>query len=139
MEEDKNKKKYNIVLVDDDKFLLNMYSMKFTREGMTVTAFQSGEEALEEFKKGLKPDVLLLDVVMPGMDGIELLKNIRGQKLIPDSVVIILSNQGQQSDIEKARELGIDGYIVKATTIPSEVLREVLRMAADKEERLKNK
>ncbi|MEI6479059.1 MAG: response regulator, partial [bacterium] len=75
---DANKAKYSVVLVDDDKFLLNMYSMKFTKEGICVTAFQSSEEALEKFRKGLYPDVILLDVVMPGMDGIELLKTLRG-------------------------------------------------------------
>ena len=59
---------------------------------------------------------------MPGMDGVELLQAIREAKLIPDTVVIILSNQGQQSDIDRAKVFGIQGYIVKATTIPSAIL-----------------
>ncbi|MEI8337725.1 MAG: response regulator [bacterium] len=133
MEEDKNKKKYNVVLVDDDKFLLNMYSMKFSKEGVGITAFQSSEDALEQFRKGvLHPDVILLDVVMPGMDGLGLLKLLRDEKLINDSAVILLSNQGAQSDIDKAKVFKIDGYIVKATTIPSEVLREVSRIVEEK-------
>ncbi len=123
--------KYNIVLVDDDKFLLNMYSMKFTKEGMAVTAIASPEEAFDKIKEGLTPDALVLDVVMPGMDGIELLEKIRREKLIPDAAVIMLSNQGQQSDIERAKALGINGYIVKATTIPSEVLQEVIRITKE--------
>ncbi len=129
---DANKAKYSVVLVDDDKFLLNMYSMKFTKEGICVTAFQSSEEALEKFRKGLYPDVILLDVVMPGMDGIELLKTLRGENLIKNSSVVILSNQGSQEDIDKAKVFNIDGYIVKATTIPSEVLREVSRIVEEK-------
>lgn len=124
-------KKYNILIVDDDKFLLNMYSMKFTKEGMSVTAIGDPLEAYEKLKGGLSPDILILDVVMPGMDGIELLQKVREEKLITNSVVIILSNQGQQSDIDKAKALGINGYIVKATTIPSEVLNEVLRIAEE--------
>ncbi len=128
MEEDKNKKKFSVVLVDDDKFLLNMYAMKFTKEGYGITAFQSSEEALEKFRLGLSPDVVLLDVVMPGMDGLSLLKILRDEKLILNSAVVILSNQGAQSDIDNAKALKIDGYIVKATTIPSEVLREVSRI-----------
>ena len=133
MEEDKNKKKYTVVVVDDDKFLLNMYSMKFTKEGVGVTAFQSSEEALEKFRQGLHPDAILLDVVMPGMDGIELLKKLREEKLITEnSAIVVLSNQGAQSDIDKAKVFKIDGYIVKATTIPSEVLREVSRIVEEK-------
>ena len=135
MEENKDKNKYNIVLVDDDKFLLNMYSMKFTKEGIGVNAFQSSEEALEKFRPGLHPDAILLDVVMPGMDGIALLKILREEKLITDAAVVVLSNQGAQTDIDKAKAFNIDGYIVKATTIPSEVLREVSRIVEEKKGR----
>ncbi len=124
-------KSYSVTFVDDDKFLLNMYSMKFTKEGMKVNTIPSPEEALEKLREGLKQDILLLDVVMPGMDGIELLSKIREEKLAETSIVIILSNQGQQSDIDRAKALGIHGYIVKATTIPSEVLNEVLRIAGE--------
>ncbi len=131
MADTENKKKYKIAIVDDDKFLLSMYSMKFTKEGMEVFAMPDPKEALEKIKGGLTPDILILDVVMPGMDGVELLQAIREAKLIPDTVVIILSNQGQQSDIDRAKVFGIQGYIVKATTIPSEVLREVLEIASE--------
>ena len=66
------------------------------------------------------------------MDGIELLKTLRGENLIKNSSVVILSNQGSQEDIDKAKVFNIDGYIVKATTIPSEVLREVSRIVEEK-------
>ncbi len=125
------KKKYKILIVDDDKFLLSMYSMKFTREGMEVTAIPSPTEALDKLRTGFAPDVVILDVVMPEMDGIELLAKIREEKLAPDAVVVILSNQGQPSDIDRAKAYGISGYIVKATTIPSEVLREIVRIAEE--------
>ncbi len=129
--ENKNKKRYKILIVDDDKFLLSMYSMKFTREGMDVTAIPSPTEALEKLKTGFEPDILILDVVMPEMDGIELLAKIREENLAKSSVVVILSNQGQPSDIDRAKAYGINGYIVKATTIPSEVLREIVRIAEE--------
>ncbi len=124
-------KKYSIFIVDDDKFLLNMYTMKFTKEGMQVTGVSDPREAYEKLKAGEKPDIIILDVVMPGMDGVELLEKIRQDKLAPEAVVVILSNQGQQSDIDRAKAFGINGYIVKATTIPSEVLKEVLKIAAE--------
>lgn len=124
-------KSYKILIVDDDKFLLSMYSMKFSKEGMDVTSIPSPIEALEKLKAGLNPDIIILDIVMPEMDGIELLSKIRKDKIAPDAVVIILSNQGQPSEIDRAKEYGIAGYIVKATTIPSEVLREVVRIAKE--------
>ncbi len=127
----KTGKHYKILIVDDDKFLLSMYSMKFTREGMEVTAIPSPTEALEKLRAGLSPDILILDVVMPEMDGVELLAKIREEKLAASAIVVILSNQGQPSDIDRAKQYNINGYIVKATTIPSEVLREIVRIAEE--------
>jgi CheY-like chemotaxis protein len=121
-------KKYSIFIVDDDKFLLSMYSLKFQKEGFEVFTAADGGDALKKLQDGLTPDVLILDIVMPVMDGLELLSKIKEQKLVPKSVIVILSNQGQSSDIEQAKKLGVDGYIVKATTIPSEVLAEVKKI-----------
>ena len=114
-----------ILIVDDDKFLIDMYTVKFKEAGYVVNSAFGAEEALHKLEGGCSPDGLLLDVVMPGMNGIELLKKIRENKLAPNASVIILSNQSQPADIEAARKLGIDGYIVKASTIPSEVLEKV--------------
>ena len=69
---------------------------------------------------------------MPGMNGIELLRTIREEKLAPGATLIVLSNQSQPADIEAARKLGIDGYIVKASTIPSEVLEKVKEIMGSK-------
>lgn len=123
---------YKILIVDDDKFLLNMYSIKFQKEQFQVTTASDGKSALDTLKNGLIPDAIVLDIVMPIMDGLEMLDNMRKLNLAKEATVLILSNQGQSSDIEKAKRLGIDGYIVKATTIPSEVVTEVLRMLANK-------
>lgn len=123
---------YKILIVDDDKFLLNMYSIKFQKEHFEVNTAGDGKAALDLLKGGLVPDAIVLDIVMPIMDGLEMLENMRKLDLAKNATVLILSNQGQSSDIEKAKRLGIDGYIVKATTIPSEVVTEVLRMLANK-------
>ena len=125
-------KKYKILIVDDDQFLLNMYSIKFTKENFEVVTASDGTDAIGKLRDGLVPDALILDIVMPLMDGLEVLEHIRSESLIPTTSIIILSNQGQSSDIEKARKLGIQSYIVKATTIPSEVLAEVKRVLAEK-------
>jgi two-component system sensor histidine kinase ChiS len=121
-------KKPKVFIVDDDKFLLNMYSIKFSKNNFEVNSASSGAEVISKIKDGYVPDIILLDIVMPGMDGFEILENLRKDKLAEQASVIMLTNQGQLSDIEKAQKFGIDGYIIKATTIPSEVVEEVTRI-----------
>ena len=123
---------YRIFLVDDDRFLLDMYAIKFKNAGNDVTAFQSGDEALAALKKGPDPDAMLLDVVMPGLTGFEVLEQIRRENLAPTTKVIMLTNQGQDSDLEKAKELKTAGYIVKASAIPSEVYEETIAIIEKK-------
>ncbi len=120
--------KPKVLIVDDDKFLLNMYSIKFSKNNFEVNSAVSGEEALSKIKEGYNPDIILLDIVMPGMDGFEILDILKKDKIAPNSLIIMLTNQGQLSDIEKAKSFGISGYIIKATTIPSEVVEEVERI-----------
>jgi CheY-like chemotaxis protein len=119
-----------VLIVDDDKFLLDMYTIKFTENNFDVVAALGSVEALGKIKEGINPDVALLDVVMPAMDGFELLETIKRDKLAPYAKVIILSNLGQQSDIDKGNALGADGYIVKANATPSEVVAKVKEIIA---------
>jgi len=117
---------YRIYLVDDDRFLLDMYAIKFKNAGHQVTAFQGGEEVLAALRKDPAPDAMLLDVVMPGMTGFEVLDTVRKENLAPTTKFIILSNQGQDTDLDRAKELKTAGYIIKASAIPSEVYAETL-------------
>ena len=128
---DKNKK-YKILLVDDDKFLVDIYSLKFKESGLEVEAVFGAQEALERIRENDNFDIIILDLIMPGMDGFGLLENIRKKKLAENSVLIVLSNQGQRSDIDCAEKFNVDGYIIKASTIPSEVLTKVLEIADNK-------
>lgn len=121
-----------ILFVDDDKFLLDMYALKFSKAGYEVKTADSTDGAIKLIKEGYEPDVLLADIVMPGMDGLDMVSNIRKERLIPNAVVIMLTNQGASDDIARAKKLNVDGYIVKATTIPSEVLAEVEKICAGK-------
>jgi two-component system chemotaxis response regulator CheY len=84
--------------------------------------------ALEKLKNGYKPDLMLVDVVMPAMDGLEYLEAVRKDHLADDTVIIVLTNQSQQTDIERAKKVGVHGYIIKASTIPSEVLAETIKV-----------
>jgi CheY-like chemotaxis protein len=122
-------KKYTVLLVDDDKFLLEMYRKKFEQSGAQVDIAVGSEEALSKLRNGAKPNILILDIIMPTMDGLELLGVIRKESLASDSVVIMLTNESDHEKIEKAKSLGIKGYIVKATSIPSEVVEEAIKIA----------
>ncbi|KND47022.1 MAG: sensor histidine kinase/response regulator [Parcubacteria bacterium C7867-004] len=117
---------YRLYLVDDDRFLLDMYAVKFKAAGHEVTAFSGGEEVLKALRESPAPDALLLDIVMPGIDGFGVLEAIHAEKLAPSAKLIVLSNQGQESDITRAKELGAVGYIIKASAIPSEVFSETI-------------
>lgn len=124
--------RHSVLIVDDDRFLIEMYTLKFKEAGFEVEGATSGEEALEKLRGGLAPDVVLLDVIMPGLDGLELLARVQKDKLAPKSSFIVLSNQSQDSDIARARELGATSYIVKASAVPSEVLHEVEKIISQK-------
>ncbi len=126
------KKDFSILLVDDDKFLLDMYATKFKSEGFTVHTSSGAQDALNKLRGGEVPDILVFDIIMPQMDGLELLENVRKEGLAKTSVVVMLTNETDPAKIEKAQSLGIDGYIVKATLIPSEVVDEVIKIVENK-------
>ncbi|MFA5889244.1 MAG: response regulator [Candidatus Paceibacterota bacterium] len=119
-----------ILLVDDDRFLLDMYSLKFKKSGIEIDTVASSQAALEKLRIGSVYDVLILDIIMPTMDGLELLKKIKDEKLVPNAAIIMLTNQAD--DFKNAKTLGIDGYIIKATTIPSEVVEQVIMVYKNK-------
>lgn len=114
-----------IIIIDDDSFLLDMYALKFKQSGFEVSTALGSEDAWDKIQKGITPDVMLVDLVMPGMTGFELLKKIEEKNLIPKTVKVVLSNRNQQNDIEEAKKYNIAGYIVKANNTPSEVITKI--------------
>jgi DNA-binding response OmpR family regulator len=118
-----------ILLVDDDAFLRDMYATKFGEHGSAVNVAETADGALDMLSRE-EYDVVLLDMIMPGMSGVELLKRIKSEKLGGDPKCIILSNQGEKDDIEGALKAGAIGYIVKAELVPSEVVAEVMKLAS---------
>jgi two-component system response regulator CpxR len=126
-------KKQRVCIVDDDPFLLDMYNLKFQQAGYEVVCFTDSTKAIEAMRNDKDFDAVLLDLVMPKMDGFEILRTIREENLFDEHVVVaILSNQGQDKDISRAEELGIDGYLIKANTLPSEVLEYVQNLIEKK-------
>jgi CheY-like chemotaxis protein len=114
-----------LLLIDDDEFLRDMYAIKFSQTGYEVEVAESATVALTKIKNTPNFDVILLDMVMPGMSGVELIKEIKTQFPDLNTKFIILSNQGQEEDIKKAKEAGAVGYIIKAESVPSDVVKKV--------------
>ncbi len=113
-----------ILLVDDDDFLLDMYAVKFKEEGFMIDIASSGTDALDKLKKE-SYEAVLLDVVMPTLDGFEVLTCIKKERLADKSTIIILSNLGQKEDIERGLALGAHDYVIKAHFTPREVVERV--------------
>ncbi|OGD23935.1 hypothetical protein A2Z10_02305 [Candidatus Azambacteria bacterium RBG_16_47_10] len=114
-----------ILLVEDDPFLSDMYVTKFTESGYDIKAAMDGQQGLDLLNGGLRPDMALLDIVMPKMDGIELLTAIKKEEKLKDTPVVLLTNLGQETDIQRGMELGALDYLVKAHFTPSEVVKRV--------------
>lgn len=104
--------------------LSDMYAAKFTKAGHTVNQADNGAKGLKMAKEE-KPDIVLLDIIMPKMDGFATLKGIRKDANIKDVPVILLTNLGQEEDIKKGKELGADDYYIKANHTPTEVVDKV--------------
>lgn len=117
-----------ILLVDDDAFLRDMYATKFAEEGYQVVVAKSGPEALTVLKDEGDVKVVMLDMIMPGMSGIELLKEIGELELKVAPKCIVLSNQSENDDVDEAMRSGAAGYIIKAEMIPSDVVGEVKKL-----------
>lgn len=117
-----------ILLVDDDTFLRDMYATKFIECGHEVTTAQHAPDALRILETDHSFELMIVDMIMPGMTGVELIAEL--QKLFNeendfDMKYIVLSNQGQDQDISEAKEAGAIGYIIKAQSVPSEVVKKV--------------
>ena len=124
--------KKKILIVDDDGFLLDMYAFKFSQNNFEVHTALGAKEALGKLKEGLNPDVILMDIIMPEMDGFEMFEIINKEKLSENSIKIILSNKGQQEDIDRGMSLGASGYIIKVSSTPVEVIDSVMKILKDK-------
>ncbi|GBD33732.1 DNA-binding response regulator MtrA [bacterium HR34] len=116
--------KYKILLVEDDKFLADIYTTKFTHEGFDVLNVGDGAMVLEKAKV-YKPDLVMLDLVLPNMDGWEVFEALRNDEETKNLKVVVFSNLDSQEDYEKAKKFSAIGYIVKAKNTPKDVVEKI--------------
>jgi len=113
-----------ILIIEDDKFLRELITKKLLKEGYETSGAVDGEEGIKKVKEE-KPDLVLLDLILPGIDGFEVLSKMKddpGLSLIP---VIILSNLGQKDDVERGLKLGAIDYLIKAHFTPGEIIEKI--------------
>ncbi len=120
--------KKNILLIEDDFAIIDIYRIVLTSNGFNLETINWGEEALKkikEMKRGekAKPDLVLLDLILPDMNGIEILKEIKGQEEIKDLPVFILTNYNNKEIEEEAKKLGVDSFILKTDLTPSDLIK----------------
>jgi DNA-binding response OmpR family regulator len=116
--------KIHVLLVEDDVFLSGIYQKKFEMEGYKVSLADNGEKALLEVKKK-KPDIVMLDILLPKLDGFAVLSKLKADPEVKDIPVILLTNLGQKDDVEKGLQMGASDYLIKAHFKPSEVVDKI--------------
>lgn len=116
-----------ILLIEDDPFLIDIYSTKLKESGFEFLVAKDGSEALTLLKK-TKPDLVILDIVLPHIDGWQILKEIKDNESLAKAKIIILSNLGQKEEVEKGLQLGATKYLIKSDYTPSEVIQEIKKL-----------
>lgn len=113
-----------ILIVEDDKFLRELISQKLVKEEYDISEAVDGEEGIKKIKEE-KPELILLDLILPGIDGFEVLSRMKEDASISSIPVIILSNLGQKEDVEKGLKLGATDYLIKAHFTPGEIIEKI--------------
>lgn len=125
-----NNKPLKVMVAEDDAFLMNMYLVQFKQVGYEVISASDGEEAINKLKAGKRPDIFLLDIIMPNKNGFEVLEYINKNPELKKIPVIILSNLGQESDIQRGKEAGAVDFIVKANISLEEIVHKIEKFTA---------
>lgn len=116
-----------ILVVEDDKFLRELIARKLEKEGYQIVEAVDGEDALKKVKNE-KPDLVLLDLILPSIDGFEVLSKIKEDISVAQIPVIVLSNLGQKEDVDKGLKLGAVDYLIKAHFTPGEIVEKVKKI-----------
>jgi DNA-binding response OmpR family regulator len=118
-----------LLIIEDDKFLRDLAVQKISKEGFNVLSAPDGEQGLALAEKEI-PHVMLLDILLPGIDGFEVLRRLRANPKMENTKIAMLSNFGQREDVEKALNIGADMFMIKANFTLDEIVQEVKRIVA---------
>lgn len=113
-----------ILVIEDDKFLRELITKRLKEEGFPTFEAADGDEGIKKIKNE-KPDLVLLDLILPSADGFEVLSKIKEDPYIGEVYIIVLSNLGQKDDIERCMQLGAKDYMIKAHFTPAEIVEKV--------------
>jgi len=113
-----------ILLAEDEEIIYNLLQKKLTQEGYSVVLAKNGEECLQQLPLQ-KPDLLLLDIIMPKKNGFDVMEAMKADENLRDIPVIIISNSGQPVELERAQELGALDWLIKTEFDPQEVINKV--------------
>ncbi len=113
-----------ILFLDDDPFMIDVYSIKIFERGHTVVPVTKAQDALKKLREGLKPDVIAFDIRMPGMDGFQFVEALRKEHLADTTPLIVLSNQSEPEDFKRMQELGVAAQFIKAHMLPDEMVNK---------------
>ncbi len=113
-----------ILIVEDDKFLREMITRKLDKEDYETIQAVDGKEGLERMREE-KPDLVLLDLIMPGVGGFEVLEEAKKDPEIESIPIVILSNLGQKSEVERGLDLGAEDFLIKAHFTPREIIKKI--------------
>jgi len=116
--------KKTILIIEDDKFLRELIARKLLEEDYEISEAIDGEEGIKKVKEE-KPDLVLLDLILPGIDGFEVLSRMKEDPVLAQIPVIILSNLGQKDDVERGLKLGAVDYLIKAHFTPGEIIEKI--------------
>lgn len=113
-----------ILLIEDDELIRQMYASELTKANFKVTEAATGDEGLKALQQN-QYDLLLLDIMLPGTNGLEILKQIKQNPQTKNLKVVLLTNLGQEAVIKQGFELGAIGYLIKAAYNPDQIVQEV--------------
>ncbi len=116
--------RHKIIIIEDDEFLSDIYKTKFELEGFKVIAINDGEKGLKAIQTK-KPDIVLLDVLLPKLDGFTILQILKKDEATKDIPVVLLTNLGQKEDVQKGLEMGAVDYLIKAHFTPGEIIEKI--------------
>ena len=117
--------KKKILIVEDDVFIRDIYEVRFNQEGFEVISAENGLVAMEKLEQGVVPNIILLDILMPHMDGMQVLRKIKASDSWRDIPVIMLTNISEKEKINEGMDLGVSDYLIKSHFTPSEVVQKV--------------